>query len=362
MNINDYSFALGQHRNKNVIFITFPYDQILIKNLKKRFSSARWSYTKKAWYLPDLPSVRKEINLPQESWGSRLIDKIHPINKAPFQQFINQLKLKAYSDNTIRLYTSEFARFLILIKATSVDSFTPDRLRNYFLYCVKIEKIKEIQLNGRINALKFYYEQVKHQTKMFFDIPRPKKPSTLPRMISASDIQKLFEKTDNKKHLLLLKLCYGMGLRVSELIHLKLEHIDSKTMRVLIKGAKGKKDRYTNLPESVLELLREYYTLYRPKEWLFEGQYGGQYALRSAQSVFKNAMKKAGIKKSIGIHGLRHSYATHLLETGTDIRFIQELLGHNNIKTTQIYTHVANTAKLKVKSPLDFMQKNEQKK
>jgi len=139
----------------------------------------------------------------------------------------------------------------------------------------------------------------------------------------------------------MLKLCYGMGLRVSEIINLKIEDIDSGNMQVLIQQSKGKKNRYVNLPESILEQLRTYYKEYKPKKYLFEGQYGDQYSIRSVQAVFKTAMRKAKIRKKIGIHGLRHSFATHLLENGTEIKFIQELLGHSNIKTTLVYTHVS---------------------
>jgi site-specific recombinase XerD len=146
-----------------------------------------------------------------------------------------------------------------------------------------------------------------------------------------------------------------MGLRVSEVVNLKLEHIDTQSLLVLIAGAKGKKDRYTNLPESVLELLHNYLKEYKPHCWLFEGMYGGQYSVRSVQAIFKTAMKKAGIYKTIGIHGLRHSYATHLIESGADIRYLQELLGHNSLKTTQRYTHITDVSKSKIKSPLDSL-------
>jgi site-specific recombinase XerD len=190
---------------------------------------------------------------------------------------------------------------------------------------------------------------------MFFDIPRPKTPKQLPKMLSKAEIKKVFKATENSKHLLMLQLCYGMGLRVSEIVALKIEHINSEAMLVMIEGAKGKKDRYTNLPESVLPLLRNYYKEYIPKNYLFEGQYGGAYSTRSVQLVFKNAMKKAKVNKTIGIHGLRHSYATHLIESGADIRLLQELLGHNSVKTTQIYTHITDVSKSKVKSPLDFL-------
>jgi site-specific recombinase XerD len=151
----------------------------------------------------------------------------------------------------------------------------------------------------------------------------------------------------------MLKICYGAGLRVSEIVNLKITDIDSKNMQLFIEKAKGKKDRYVNLPESILEQLRAYYKEYKPKEYLFEGQYGGKYSARSAQKVFQNAMEKAKINKSVGIHGLRHSFATHLLEAGTDIRFIQELLGHKDIKTTLLYTHVTNNSIKNIKSPLD---------
>ncbi len=187
-------------------------------------------------------------------------------------------------------------------------------------------------MNSKINAIKFYFEQVLHQPQMFFDIPRPKKPLLLPKTLTKKEITKLLKVTNNFKHLLILKLCYVIGLRVSEIVNLKIEHIDSENMRVFIPGAKGKKDRYTNLPQTVLEPMCEYYKVFKPTDWLFEGQHGGQYSVRSVQAIFKNAMKKAKINKTIGIHGLRHSYATHLIESGADIRFIQDLLGHNSIK------------------------------
>lgn len=353
MVFSDYNFSFGTHHDKEIIFVRFPFDQNLIQDLKKRFPSAKWSRTQACWYLPDLPSIRDILKLPPKEWGQRVSGKIHPINQDAFQAYIDQLMLKAYSPRTIKNYLSEFAHLLTLLKNHPVNDLSEERLKDYFLYCVKKEGIKERHLNSRINAIKFYFEQVLHRQRMFFDIPRPKTPATLPKILSKSEIKKIFENSHNPKHLLMLQLSYGMGLRVSEIVNLKVEHINSEDMLVHISGAKGKKDRYTNLPESVLDLLRQYYKAYRPKEWLFEGQYGGPYSVRSVQTVFKNAMKKAGINKTIGIHGLRHSYATHLLERGADIRFIQELLGHNSIKTTQIYTHISDVKKSSVKSPLD---------
>lgn len=353
MNLSNYTFKIGEHRGKKVIFISFEYNIKLKQDLKNKFNSAKWSRTKKLWYLPDLNSVREQLNIKKTTVIDKNINKIHQINKKEFRNYVEQLELKAYSENTIRTYTSEFLHLLQLIGSKNVKELNSKKLKDYFLYCVNELQMKERKMNGKINAIKFYFEQVLHQPKMFFDIPRPKKPLTLPKMLSKTDIKKIFNVTKNQKHLLILKLSYGMGLRVSEVVALKISDIDSERMQVHIQGAKGKKDRYVNLPYTILNLLREYYKAYRPKEWLFEGQYGGHYSTRSVQAVFKRAMQKAGIHKKIGIHGLRHSYATHLLESGADLRFIQELLGHHNIKTTQIYTHVSKQSVQGIKSPLD---------
>jgi len=278
---------------------------------------------------------------------------IFPINHNAIVKMVEQLKLKGYSENTIKTYQNEFAQFLMALKNNPVDSCDSQKVRRYMLYCYEQLRLKENTLHSRLNALKFYFEQVLHREKFFVNIPRPKKHFILPKTIHQSDIKKMFDATTNLKHNTMLKLCYGMGLRLSEIINLKIEDIDSKNMQVFIEKSKGKKDRYVNLPESVLEQLRAYYKMYRPKKYLFEGQDGGQYSKRSLQNVFKSALHKAGVNKNVGIHSLRHSYATHLLEQGTDIRFIQELLGHKDLKTTLIYTDVTNNNIRKIRSPLD---------
>ena len=347
-----FHFEIGTHRGKNIIWVKFPYKKESIALLKK-YSIPKWSQSQKSWYVTDSKNYRKLLGLANNVVGKETIAKIAPENWQQFQQFINQLKLKAYSENTIRTYSVEFAQLLYVLKSHPVESMTEERLKSYFLYCIEKLNISENHLQSRINAIKFYFEQVLHRQKMFIDIPRPKKPILLPKALNTAEISKIIAATENSKHQLILKMCYGMGLRVSEIVHIKIEDIDSKAMRVLIARAKGKKDRYVNLPESIIIELRQYYKCYQPKVYLFEGQYGGKYSVRSAQSVFKNAMNKAGIRKTVGIHSLRHSYATHLLELGTDISLIQKLLGHNDIRTTLNYTHVANTTISKVKSPLD---------
>ena len=354
-NPQNYLFSAGEHHNRKVIFVYFQYNPLQLKELKDRFPKAKWSTSKRCWYLPDINAIRHEIGMaPKTEPGKTVISQLYPDNLAALKRMHELLLLKAYSPNTIRTYCFEFSQLLYLLKDTSVNTLTPERLRSYFLYCVTKLNLSENIIHSRMNAIKFYFEQVLHREKFFFDeIPRPKKISSLPKVLSKRDIVKIFAQVDNPKHLLMLKLCYGMGLRVSEIVNLKITDIDSKRMLVHIEAAKGKRDRYVTLPTSVLDDLRNYYRAYRPKIYLFEGQHSGQYAVRSVQSVFKNAMRKAKINKSVGIHGLRHSYATHLLECGTDMVFIQKLLGHKDIKTTEIYAKVSNRQLSSVKSPLD---------
>lgn len=350
-----FNISVGTHRGKNVIWLKFEYNQNLINILKSQ-TPAKWSQTKRTWYLVDNKHNRALCQLKSKIVGKAVIEKISPVNQEEFTKFQNEIQLKGYSENTLRTYSLEFAQLLYLLKNNPVKKLSAERLKSYFLYCTKELNLSERQIHSRMNAIKFYFEKVLHHDKIFFDIPRPKKPLTLPKSLSLKEVQKLFAVTTNCKHRLILKFCYGLGLRVSEITTLHLSNIDTDRMLVLVSRSKGKKDRMVTLPNTIVPELNHYLNEYDPKGFLFEGQYGGKYSTRSAQSVFKTAMKKAGIKKKIGIHGLRHSYATHLLEFGTDISLIQKLLGHNNIKTTLMYTHVSKNALKRVKSPLDQMK------
>jgi integrase/recombinase XerD len=305
--------------------------------------------------VPDNNFYRSQFDLEATAANVPNVLRITAINQVQYQRFISTIQLKGYSPNTLRTYCSEFAQFLYILKSHSVLDCNEETIRNYILYCINELKLTENSLHSRINAIKFYFEKVLRRDRMFLEIPRPKKQSKLPKVIAIEDVKRLFSVAVNSKHNTLLKLCYGMGLRVSEIVNLKIADIDSKAMRVFIGRAKGKKDRYVNLPESILGQLRAYYMDYKPKEYLFEGQYGGQYSIRSAQQVFKNALLQAKINKNLGIHSLRHSYATHLLENGTDVRFIQELLGHKDIRTTLLYTNVSDKSIRNIKSPLDLI-------
>jgi site-specific recombinase XerD len=348
----NYKFSFGIKDKSAVIWIECPYKAELIEHLKKH-TTARWSRSIKNWHVPDNDQYRELFGLETKIASQNAYHFVEEVNKPAMQRYIDELKLKGYSPNTIKTYTFEFMQLLKILKDYPVETLSPEKLRSYFLYCINELKLSENMIHSRMNAVKFYFEKVLHREKFFMEIPRPKKPSTLPKALSTNDVKKMLNTLANNKHLLMLKLCYGMGLRVSEIVNLKISDIDSNRMQVLVSRGKGKKDRYVNLPESVLADLRSYYVEFKPKEYLFEGQYGGQYAVRSVQQVFKNAMNKAKIKKRVGVHSLRHSYATHLIEQGTDIRFVQELLGHKDIKTTLVYTHLTDSSKRKIKSPLD---------
>ena len=287
------------HKNVSVIFIRFEYDRSLNARIRK-LVGVQWSHTEKAWYVPNNAHYRRLFGLAAPLAGKAVIAQIHTANQGAFGRLIETLQLKAYSKSTLKTYRNEFAQLLYVLKKQPVDELTPDRLRGYFLYCINTLKLSENTLHSRINAVKFYFEQVLHRQQVFFEIPRPQKPSILPKVISPDDIKQLFAVTTNLKHNTMLKLCYGMGLRVSEMIALKITDIDSKAMQVFIERAKGKKDRYANLPESILDQLRAYFLEYRPKKFLFEGQYGDQYSSRSAQKVFKDALRKAKINKDVG--------------------------------------------------------------
>jgi site-specific recombinase XerD len=192
--------------------------------------------------------------------------------------------------------------------------------------------------------------------KFMYEIKRPHKDKKLPVVLSKEEVAKILSSIDNIKHKAILMIIYSAGLRVGEVVKLKVEDVDSNRMLVHVKGAKGRKDRYTLLSKTALEILREYWRKYKPAKWLFEGARDGRYlSTRTVEKLLTHACEKAGIKKEVSVHTLRHSFATHLLESGTDLRYIQELLGHANSKTTEIYTHVSTKSLGKIQSPLDSL-------
>jgi len=270
-----------------------------------------------------------------------------------FRRYRDLLIQKRYSNNTIKTYCSYFNDFLNHFESKRLEELTTNQINTYILELIKNKDISTSQQNQRINAIKFYYEKVLGREKQYYNIYRPKKESKLPTVLSENEVRKLINQISNFKHRAIVSLIYSAGLRISETVNLKLSDIDSDRKLIHIRGAKGKKDRTTILSKTVLEILRNYYRQYKPNDYLFQGQSGGQYSVKSIQNIVRKAVNKTDIKKHVTVHTLRHSFATHLLEHGTDIRYIQELLGHSSSKTTEIYTHITKKGIDKIVSPID---------
>lgn len=268
-------------------------------------------------------------------------------------QYRNLLIQKQYSPNTIKTYCNYFKDYLNYFNGSNYQNISKEDINQYILSLIKKYKISVSQQNQRINAIKFYYEQVLGRKKEYYDIERPRKEKKLPEVLSKNEIASMLKVTKNLKHNCIIALLYSSGLRRSEMVNMKISDIDSNRMVIKINGAKGKKDRYVQLSLSLLKNLRKYYTEYKPKIWLFEGNDGCQYSPTSILNVVKKARKLAGIKKNVTPNTLRHSYATHHLEMGTDLRHIQAWLGHESLKTTEIYTHISENNFKNYRNPLD---------
>lgn len=283
----------------------------------------------------------------------------HPKPKREYtlpKGYLELLEQKRYSLSTIKAYKIYFSDFMEYHKGQDLDLLTVEDINSYMLYMVKEKHISATQQNMRINAIKFYYEKVRKGRRQYYGgIVRAKEYKALPEVLSREEMKNIFAQLPNRKHRCMISLIYSAGLRRSELLNLKPQDIISERMLIRIAG-KGKKCRYSLLSEKLLNELRAYYLEYRPQKWLFEGEQAGeQYSPSALVKVLKEAARKAGIKHRVHLHMLRHTFATHLLEQGTDLRTIQELMGHTDIKTTAIYLHVSNAYKAKIPNPLDCL-------
>ncbi len=269
------------------------------------------------------------------------------------ENMLLKLKELRYSERTIKTYKSLFEELINHYPTTEIDKIDEAKIIAFCQYLVIDRKASASTQNQAINAIKFYYERVLGGQSKFYFLERPNKEKALPTVLSMEEVTAILKAAENLKHKAILTVIYSAGLRIGEVISLKIKDIDPERRQIRIEQGKGKKDRYTLLSAKTLELLRAYFKAYKPKEYLFEGQDGGQYSTRSIQAFFQEICRKAGIKKKVSVHTLRHSFATHLLENGTDLRYIQALLGHESTKTTEIYTHVTTKGFDQIKSPLD---------
>lgn len=264
-----------------------------------------------------------------------------------------ELVLHGYSPRTIKAYVQHVARFTRHF-GKSPRELGREEIYDYLLYLANEKRVSRAYRDQAVSALKFLYGRVLGRSFVAEALPRPRKEYKLPSVLSAGEVRRFLGSVRNIKHLSILMLMYSAGLRVGEVVKLRVEDIDSDRRMIHIRGAKGRKDRYSVLSGVALNVLRMYWRLYKPRDWLFPGGKSGRHiTLRSVQRIVERTREKAGIRKCISAHTLRHSFATHLLEGGTDLRYIQELLGHKSSKTTEVYTHVTRRDVGRIVSPLD---------
>ncbi|WP_206081837.1 site-specific tyrosine recombinase/integron integrase [Maribellus sediminis] len=359
------------HNNQKVVSIRVRYNQLIIDRLKS-VTSTRWSASMNCWYITEdefklnlffeqfrdiayidysaLKNTQNNQPIPEPKHSPHY-DHRQQI-KVP-DEYVEKLEQKRYSKSTIKSYTAYFKDFMHYFPDRDLDSIEKDEVNGYILYLIRSKKISESQQNQRINAIKFYYEKVLGLNREVYDIERPRQKRELPRVLSEAEIVRILDATENIKHKALIATIYSAGLRRSELIGLRKEDVDFDKRIIYIRGAKGRKDRISILSEATAILLEAYMKSFSPNYWMFEGSDRKQYSGVSISRVVKAGAAKAGISKRVTPHMLRHSFATHLLEQGVDIRYIQTLLGHESSITTDIYTHVSKKSLANIKSPLD---------
>lgn len=330
------------------------YNMAYIVNTKDNFGIIFNTFKGVAWinynrFLTNIP-VNTKNEVVDVTWFRKR--KPVPEYRLCPEEYLLKLELKRYANSTVRTYVSFFEMFINHYKYKELNTINESDIRA-FLQKLIHRNVSSSYLNQAINAIKFYYEVVLGMPNRFYEIERPRKESKLPTIISKEEILLIIDNANNIKHRCIIKLLYGSGLRRSELLNLKLVDVDSKRMLIRVKDSKGNKDRYTLLSKTTLEDLRIYFKEWKPKEYLFQGQKGGKYSAVSVLKVVKTAALKARIKQTVTPHVLRHSFATHLLESGVDLRQIQVLLGHGSSKTTEIYTHVATNTFKSIINPLD---------
>ena len=347
-----------------ILRIYFTYNRTLIEEIKK-IALSRWNSAGNCWTIPyNEQNAEKTHELAQAyglKWDYQIISKTEGTPRQPKHagyircpaSYTEKLKELRYSINTQNVYTDLFEEFINYYPEKQAEEITEEEIISFLRYLVNERKISTSYQNQSINAIKFYYERVLGGKRKIYLIERPRKENYLPEVLSEEEVAAILKTITNIKHKALIMTIYSGGLRISELINLRIKDIDSNRMQIRIEQSKGKKDRYTLLSKKTLLTLRKYFAEYKPKEWLFEGENGGQYADSSIYSIFKKALVAAKITKKVTIHSLRHSFATHLLENGTDLRYIQNLLGHSSSKTTEIYTHITNKGFDQIKNPLD---------
>ena len=360
------------HKNQDSLILFFKYHQPLISTIKK-FGNFKWSASMRYWHihysienleliehlLKDMAiiSIDDSIhNIPQHSTirNKRVISEK---NKDLIRSFIVYLKGKRYSVSTINTYFTFIADFIAFVDTIPLETLT-NRDVERFIEVVFVPKKYSISTQRQfISAVKLFVQFYPNSNIENLALTRPNRSKFLPSVLSNEEIIDILRCTKNLKHRAILAMIYSAGLRISELLNLQLSHIDIDRRQIIIKNSKGRKDRNVILAESFIPLMFNYLQTYKPIVYFAEGKVSQKYSAESVRAFLKRSCKIAAISKKVTPHTLRHSYATHLLENGIDLRYIQELLGHSKPETTMLYTHVAKKDLLKIESPLDIALK-----
>lgn len=365
------------HKGENRLMLLFDYDKVLIE-LVKKLPGISWSKTLNAWHIADTkddfnrayllfkgnvwfdysalqkPVLAKAVEAEKKKFDWQAVPDLSDDKKQSVVYFEQWLNAKRYSGSTVKTYTNAIVVFLRYFNDKTLEVIDNNDLILFNNQFILASGYSSSYQNQMVNAIKLFFSQVKDRKLNPELIHRPKAEKTLPNVLSKEEVKKILQASPNVKHKAMLSLIYACGLRCGEVLSLKKEHVDSKRNLLIIKQGKGKKDRIVPLSNKTIEMLRGYYVTFKPVVYLFEGEQAStKYSSRSLQQVLKQCLVKAKISKPVTLHWLRHSYATHLLEAGTDLRYIQEILGHKSSTTTEIYTHVSNRSIQKINSPFD---------
>jgi len=347
--------------------IIFKYD-LEFMNFVKRYPYNKWDSENKWWTIPFAEKYLEEIKqfaeerayklvVEEEPQGEQGVKRITAFDVANYRKCPEEMRLKLqeirYSERTIKVYCSAFEEFINYHHRYEINKIDEQKVIEFLRYLVMERKVSTSYQNQSINAIKFYYEKVLGGQRKFYFIDRPKKEKTLPTVLNEEEVIRLFAAVKNIKHKCILMLAYSAGLRLGEIVRLKKVDIDRERMQIRVEQSKGKKDRYAKLATKFLKIYDEYLAEYQPKEQVFEGATKDEYSKSSVQNIVKAVSKRAGIAKRVTMHTLRHSYATHSLENGVDLRYIQSMMGHESSRTTEIYTHITTKGFDQIKSPLD---------
>ena len=371
-------FIPGELEGKAILMIQFRSHQALAKLMKEQPFTHFYSRGR-CWYVfREEDRLLSLIRLLQPVARIRLDPRLYPLGFSIQKQlisggssdwgsissepFLDSLFGKGYSNSTMYTYYSLMGRFIRgqgIDEEQSLRELDATTVNIYHSRWMAQGNVTAASVNQSVSAIKFYLLHVLGKQLDGLELVRVKQEKQLPKVISQPELRAILAACTNVKHRSMLSLLYSGGLRAGELINLKISDFDWERKQIRIRKAKGKKDRLTLLSNVLCDLLSVYLERYKPQVWVFEGQWGGQYTDSSLRSVFKQVLQKARINKPYTLHSLRHSFATHLLEGGTDLRYIQSLLGHNSSKTTEIYTHVSQQAVQNIQSPLDRLEINE---